>query len=73
MDIRKITILGGYGRNGEKELIDQFDLGMGELLSIVGPTGSGKAALNNDIGLFAGADTPSRSAGAIISCRAPAY
>jgi len=40
MKIQKITILGGYGRSGEKELVDQVDLGMGDLLSIVGPTGS---------------------------------
>ncbi|MDD5180630.1 MAG: ATP-binding cassette domain-containing protein [Gallionellaceae bacterium] len=60
MEIKKITILGGYGRNGEKEQVDQVDLGMGELLSVVGPTGSGKTALINDIGLFADEDTPSR-------------
>ncbi len=60
MEIRKITILGGFGRGGEKELVDQVDLEMGDLLSIVGPTGSGKTALINDIGLFAAEDTPSR-------------
>jgi len=60
VDIKKITILGGYGRNGIKELVDQVDLKMGDLLSIVGPTGSGKTALINDIGLFADEDTPSR-------------
>lgn len=59
MDIRKVTILGGYGRTGEKERVDQVNLGMGDLLSIVGPTGSGKTALINDIGLFADGDTPS--------------
>jgi len=59
MEIRKITILGGFGRNGEEELVDQVDLEMGDLLSIVGPTGSGKTALINDIGLFAAEDTPS--------------
>jgi len=59
MEIRKITILGGYGRGGENELVDQVDLEMGDLLSIVGPTGSGKTALINDIGLFAAEDTPS--------------
>ncbi len=60
MEIRKITILGGFGRGGEKEQVDQVDLKMGDLLSIVGPTGSGKTALINDIGLFANEDTPSR-------------
>ncbi len=60
MDIRKITILGGYGRSGARELVDQVDLKMGDLLSVVGPTGSGKTALINDIGLFANEDTPSK-------------
>ena len=60
MEIKKITILGGYGRSGEKELVDQVDLSMGDLLSIVGPTGSGKTALVNDMGLFADEDTTSR-------------
>lgn len=60
VDIKKITILGGYGRNGTKEQVDQVELRMGDLLSIVGPTGSGKTALINDIGLFANEDTPSR-------------
>jgi len=59
MKISKITILGGMGRDGEKEQVDQVDLEMGDLLSIVGPTGSGKTALINDIGLFAAEDTPS--------------
>lgn len=59
MEIRKITILGGLGRDRKKEQVDQVDLVMGDLLSIVGPTGSGKTALINDIGLFAAADTPS--------------
>jgi len=59
MEIRKITILGGLGRDREKEQVDQVDLEMGDLLSIVGPTGSGKTALINDIGLFAAEDTPS--------------
>jgi len=60
VDIAKITILGGYGRSGIKEQVDQVDLRMGDLLSIVGPTGSGKTALINDVGLFANEDTPSR-------------
>lgn len=60
MKIKKITILGGYGRGGEKERVDRVDLEMGDLFSIVGPTGSGKTALINDIGLFAAEDTPSR-------------
>jgi ABC-type lipoprotein export system ATPase subunit len=33
---------------------------MGDVVSVVGPTGSGKTALINDIALFADANTPSR-------------
>ena len=33
---------------------------MGEVMSIVGPTGSGKTALINDIGLFPNFNTPSQ-------------
>lgn len=60
MTIRKISILGGYGRAGNKDPVERVDLAMGDVLSIVGPTGSGKTALINDIGLFAEDNTPSR-------------
>ncbi len=59
MTIRKISILGGYGRSGNRDPVDRVDLAMGDVLSIVGPTGSGKTALINDIGLFASENTPS--------------
>src|SRR3989339_3713 len=45
MTIRKISILGGYGRAGNKDPVDRGDLAMGGVLSIVGPTGSGPIAL----------------------------
>ncbi len=56
--IESITILGGHGRNGRKEPVDRIDLKMGDVVSIVGPTGSGKTTLINDIELFANANTP---------------
>jgi len=59
MEIEKLTILGGRGRDGESERVDRMDLRMGEVASIVGPTGSGKTELINDIERFAGRDTPS--------------
>ena len=58
MEINKITIIGGSGRTGQKEPVREIDLSMGDVVSIVGPTGSGKTALINDIGLFANANTP---------------
>jgi len=59
MEIEKLSILGGRGRQGEPELVARIDLRMGEVASIVGPTGSGKTELINDIERFANADTPS--------------
>jgi len=53
-----ITILGGRGKNGVLEPVNRIDLRMGDVVSIVGPTGSGKTTLINDIELFADTDTP---------------
>ena len=41
------------------ESFGRIDLQMGQVVSIVGPTGSGKTTLINDIELFADGDTPS--------------
>lgn len=60
MDIEKITVIGGFARNGEKEPLEGIELHMGDVVSIVGPTGSGKTALINDIGLFADNNTPTQ-------------
>ncbi|MEN6451871.1 MAG: ATP-binding cassette domain-containing protein [Thermoguttaceae bacterium] len=57
--IRSISILGGHGRRGSPDSFDRVDLQMGQVVSIVGPTGSGKTTLINDIELFADGDTPS--------------
>lgn len=59
MDIFKITIRGGQGKDGQPENVEQFDLKMGDIVSIVGPTGCGKTTLINDIELFANRNTPS--------------
>jgi ABC-type lipoprotein export system ATPase subunit len=59
MNINKITVLGGCGKDGSKEKVRQFDLQMGDIVSIVGPTGCGKTTLINDIELFANRNTPS--------------
>jgi ABC-type lipoprotein export system ATPase subunit len=60
MDIREISVIGGFGRSGEREPVARLDMRMGDVVSVVGPTGSGKTALINDIALFADANTPSR-------------
>jgi ABC-type lipoprotein export system ATPase subunit len=56
--IKTITILGGHGKSGEPDTVQRVDLRMGDVVSIVGPTGSGKTTLINDIELFADANTP---------------
>lgn len=71
MDIRRITVIGGHGRDGRPEPVAGMDLEMGRVLSVVGPTGSGKTALINDIGLFANANTPSGRRVLINGAEAP--
>ena len=55
--IDTITILGGKSRSGIPEPVERIDLKMGDVVSIVGPTGSGKTTLINDLELFADANT----------------
>lgn len=57
--IDKISILGGCGKTGEPELVTRVDFMMGDVVSIVGSTGSGKTTLIEDIELFANKNTPS--------------
>jgi len=56
--IDNLTLFGGHGRDGNPEPVRRIDLKMGEVISIVGPTGSGKTTLINDIELYADANTP---------------
>ncbi len=59
MDIQKITICGGQGKDGSAEAVENLELRTGDIISIVGPTGCGKTTLINDIELFANRNTPS--------------
>lgn len=56
--IQTITISGGHGRDGEPEPVARVELKMGDVVTIVGPTGSGKTTLINDIELCANGTTP---------------
>ncbi|MCK9313527.1 MAG: ABC transporter ATP-binding protein [Methanocorpusculum sp.] len=56
-DISSITILGGRDKSGRPEQIE-ITVVPGEIVSIVGPTGSGKSRLLEDIECLAQRDTP---------------
>jgi ABC-type lipoprotein export system ATPase subunit len=71
MDIDSISILGGHGRDGRPEPVARLELRMGEVVTVLGPTGSGKSALIKDIALFADGDTPSGRHVLINGAQAP--
>lgn len=56
-EIRSLTILGGRDKSGKPEDV-QLTIRKGEIISIVGPTGSGKSRLLGDIECIAQGDTP---------------
>jgi ABC-type lipoprotein export system ATPase subunit len=56
--INQISILAGHGRDGTPDAVPRLDLHMGDVVSVVGRTGSGKTTLINDIELFADGNTP---------------
>lgn len=55
--ISSITILGGRDKAGRPEMVE-LTITPGEVVSIVGPTGSGKSRLLEDIECLAQRDTP---------------
>ena len=57
--VERLTILGGCDKNGIEEN-QQIEIHPGEIISIVGPTGSGKSRLLEDIECLAQGDTPTR-------------
>jgi len=57
--IRDITILGGRDKNEKLEEIE-LKISIGEIICIVGPTGSGKSRLLADIEWMAQRDTPTK-------------
>lgn len=55
--VQSITIVGGFNKSQEPEDIE-LTIESGEIISIVGPTGSGKSRLLSDIECLAQGDTP---------------
>jgi len=58
--VEKVTLIGGHNKKGQSENIDRLDIYKGEIISIVGPTGSGKSRLLADIEWGAQGDTPTK-------------
>lgn len=57
--VQSITILGGIDKNGEPENVT-LTMQTGEIICLVGPTGSGKSRLLGDIEWMAQRDTPTQ-------------
>lgn len=55
--VKSIMIIGGHDKNGNVENIN-LTINLGEVICIVGPTGSGKSRLLEDIECIANGDTP---------------
>lgn len=56
--VQNITIKPGFNKHKEIETFDELTINKGEIIAIVGPTGSGKSRLLADIEWGANADTP---------------
>ena len=56
--VNTVTILPGTDKSGNKENFHQLEIKQGEIICIVGPTGSGKSRLLADIEWVAQKDTP---------------
>ncbi len=58
-EVKALTIIGGHDKSGKAENLE-LTLKPGEVICIVGPTGSGKSRLLADIEWVAQGDTPTR-------------
>lgn len=58
--VEVLTILAGQDKSGNSEGFERLDIKKSEIISIVGPTGSGKSRLLADIEWAAQKDTPTK-------------
>ena len=58
--VKSITLLPGQNKSGESEQFEKMEIKQGEIICIVGPTGSGKSRLLGDIEWVAQKDTPTK-------------
>jgi len=56
--VQSVTILPGTDKSGTTENFEKMEINQGEIICIVGPTGSGKSRLLGDIEWVAQNDTP---------------
>lgn len=60
MNLQKISILGGQDKDENAENIRRVDVLPGEVVAVVGPTGSGKTQLISDIEQYTDGQPPTR-------------
>jgi len=59
-DINSLTLIAGFNKSGEKENFEALEIKKSQIIAIVGPTGSGKSRLLQDIEWMAQKDTPTK-------------
>ena len=69
---KNITIYGGVDKRGRKEPFEKIVLNLGEVVSIVGHTGSGKTLLISDIEQLSQKDSVSKRM-ILIDDKVPSY